>query len=82
MKRVLQRLQTRLARPLLPQTKKEMPSLPVEIWLIIIQMALRPSLVVDIEFEPFEIEQAREYLDIWNTTHRSYRTEPVSLPSF
>ncbi|PVG01660.1 hypothetical protein CPB86DRAFT_781467 [Serendipita vermifera] len=40
-----------------------LPNLPVEIWLIVIQMALRPSPVIDAEFEPLEIEQAHEYLD-------------------
>ncbi|PVG01659.1 hypothetical protein CPB86DRAFT_812289 [Serendipita vermifera] len=70
MDEVLQFLQNRIAKPSLSQTKegrlKTLPSLPLEIWLIIIQMALRPSLVVDAEFEPYEIEQACVYLDSWS----------------
>ncbi|CAG8714290.1 16473_t:CDS:1, partial [Acaulospora colombiana] len=48
-----------------------LPSLPVEVWLIILQMALRPSIVVDAEFEPFEIDLVRTYLD--RTSRRSER---------
>ncbi|PVF95002.1 hypothetical protein CPB86DRAFT_788481 [Serendipita vermifera] len=74
MDRILRLFRKRRAKPLLTQigeVLKPLPSLPVEIWLIIFRMALRPSFVIDAEFETFEIDQAHLYLN--STSQRSER---------
>ncbi|PVG01661.1 hypothetical protein CPB86DRAFT_781468 [Serendipita vermifera] len=79
---VLKILRTYPTEPSLPQTKeacqKQLPSLPVEIWLIIFQMTLRPSLIIDAQFQPFEIELAHAYLDSNGTTSDKASQKMVS----
>jgi hypothetical protein len=56
------RHQKRPAEPistLIEERRKPLPNLPVEIWFKIFRIVIRPSLIVDLDFEPFKIEQAR-----------------------
>ncbi|PVF95000.1 hypothetical protein CPB86DRAFT_788479 [Serendipita vermifera] len=41
-----------------PPSDPKPPSLPYEIWFTIIEMAIRPDLIVDLNFAPAQIEQA------------------------
>ncbi|PVG01662.1 hypothetical protein CPB86DRAFT_823584 [Serendipita vermifera] len=81
MDKILQLLRKKRAEPPLIQTEEHrqpLPNFPVEIWRIILQMAIRPSLVIDGEFEPFEIEQAHIYLDSTSKTSERAAQEIVS----
>ncbi|PVG01663.1 hypothetical protein CPB86DRAFT_871068 [Serendipita vermifera] len=82
MGRIRQLLQKRLAESALPQPEEKrpgpLPHLPVELWFVIIQMAIRPSLVVDLEFEPFEIEQAHIHIDGTSKTSEEAAQRVVS----
>jgi hypothetical protein len=66
MNTILQKLQkyrqkrsVRLLLSPVEEQHKLLPNLPIEIWLIILQMVIRPSLIIDLDFLPFEIERAQ-----------------------
>ncbi|PVF92758.1 hypothetical protein CPB86DRAFT_790823 [Serendipita vermifera] len=42
--------------------KVKTPRLPNEIWLIILEFAIRPTMVTELEFEPYQIDQAYKCL--------------------
>jgi hypothetical protein len=40
------------------ETQEPLPSLPIELWLTILEIALRPRLILDLEFEPVQLQLA------------------------
>ncbi|PVF94999.1 hypothetical protein CPB86DRAFT_828213 [Serendipita vermifera] len=44
--------------PTMTKIDQEIPPIPYDIWFMIIEMAIRPHMIVDLRFEPAQIEQA------------------------
>jgi hypothetical protein len=42
------------------------PSLPAELWLMILELAIRPSVILDLKFDPYQIELAYKCL-VWDS---------------
>ncbi|PVF95001.1 hypothetical protein CPB86DRAFT_788480 [Serendipita vermifera] len=40
------------------ESQELLPSLPIELWFIILKMVVRPNLILDLEFEPYQIQLA------------------------
>jgi hypothetical protein len=45
---------------------RTVPSLPAELWLVILELAIRPSIILDLKFDPCQIELAYKCL-VWDS---------------
>jgi hypothetical protein len=63
--------------PRTPPTKSPFaPRLPAEVWLIILEFAVRPSLITDLDFEPSQIDLAYKCL-IFRTYYTQHEAEKM-----
>jgi hypothetical protein len=83
MKRILQCIKTRISgvqrvRIWSAPSRPCLPALPAEIWLIILELAIRPSLITDLEFEPSQIDLGLKCL-AWESYSNKDATEKSTI---
>ncbi|PVF92331.1 hypothetical protein CPB86DRAFT_791269 [Serendipita vermifera] len=63
MHKILRRLKPRVFAPeVIEDQQAPSSSLPTEIWLIVLELAIRPVMITNLEFEPFQIDLAYKCL--------------------